>query len=1181
MRNTLIKFLLTIALLNISFTTNNLHAQGIIENIKFDQITNENGRSLGFITGIEQDSTGFLWFATRNGLIRYDGYSYTYFKQGKHSKHSLPFNNVTSIYYDRNKMLWLKHVDELYLFENQKISNRLDTILQNRFRHNTQVVQDIENNYWIGPHEQLLYKFNPINMEVDTFMCQTNQIKPNTSAQLKQNSKKEIYGTIIYQISISQSGFPLISTNKAIQEYNPKTKGFQIIEKIEVPDSMRNYIIIPVLETPDNTYVYAIQDKLFLKNSKNTYQINLQSVDKIMCVMSDYEKNLWIGTTNGLFIIDLSNSNIQQGVIHINSTPENQLYSDKIWNIFEDHSHNIWIGTDKGLNRYRKSKFNVINIDNEQFTTQPMATDNHGNIFLLTHQGKWTVVNKYKVEHSELPKSIFKYEQQTDKYSYDFNDLIMLDNQICYFAVDNKIGKMDKSGNLFRIRELYCAKTGDENIVIRIIPTNKGIWAATTEKMILFDHNLNIINQVNHPETRDDSYEMAKDFVKDVIWTGNTTLTIRTATKIYSLSTNDLKTNILYEIPQFSRGSTLSEGNLALDTNGCLWFVVFPQLICVTKKGELLETTIEIPEDIVNAKIIFVDSTMLIYSNNGLLKISDYSKFLNSKPEIITSEYYDFYTIQEGLADNLVTGIIAGKQNRIWVTTFKGLSHIDLSTGEIQNYFRDGDQSLGFPGNKVTRSDRHSKTAILQTTNGIMTFIPDSINPFTPNVVINELLLFGKEFETDSMLWNKKYIKLKYNQNSLTIGFSALDYTQPVRNKYRYRMENLNDEWIYTDANNRKAIFVGLPSGVYRFTVQGSNNDGLWNTKGQTIIIQITPPWWRTTVAYISYIVIAIVGVFAFMKIREQKFIAEKRILEEKVNERTYEIMMQNEKIQKQSDRIAKQHKRITDSIHYARRIQTALLPSEEHIQDVFPSHFVLWLPRDIVSGDFFWITNENDLTIAVAADCTGHGVPGAFMSMLGIAFLNELINKDGLFETDEILNRLRTNIIRSLKQTGEDYGTKDGMNISICAINHTTLTAHYSGAYQPLIIIRDGEILEYKADNMPIGYHIRKNETFTYQEIQLKLGDRLYMYSDGYIDQFGGKNDRRFTSRRLKDMLSEIQNLTMLEQKKHLTKTLKTWMGSREQVDDILVFGIEITGKFASEKIDNSILNEVIEHCN
>ncbi|HOG20893.1 MAG TPA: PP2C family protein-serine/threonine phosphatase, partial [Salinivirgaceae bacterium] len=202
------------------------------------------------------------------------------------------------------------------------------------------------------------------------------------------------------------------------------------------------------------------------------------------------------------------------------------------------------------------------------------------------------------------------------------------------------------------------------------------------------------------------------------------------------------------------------------------------------------------------------------------------------------------------------------------------------------------------------------------------------------------------------------------------------------------------------------------------------------------------------------------------------------------------------------------------------------------------------------------------------AADCTGHGVPGAFMSMLGITFLNELVNKDGIFETDEILNRLRTNIIRSLKQTGEDYSSKDGMNISICAINHTTLTAHFSGAYQPLIIIKNGEIIEYKADKMPIGYHLRKNDMFTYQEIQLQLGDRLYMYSDGYIDQFGGKNDRRFTSRRLREVLSKMQNLSMQEQKIHLTKTLKTWMEGHEQVDDILVFGIEITDNFVSKEV-------------
>ncbi len=1295
MRNIYTNFSFIVIVFNVFLIVNNLYAQNITQNIQFDQITNESGRSLGFITGIEQDSTGFIWFASRNGLSRYDGYSFTYFRKSKRTQYSLPFNDITFSYYDRNKMLWLRHFDKLYLFENQKISNRFDTILQNRFSHNTQVVQDIENNYWIGPHEQQLYKFNPQRMAVDTFICQTNQINPRIIELLRQNSGKAlkltpninktdldtsitftieadghyivstagegnrfnlfdygtvkkgskiiwtpqyskcntsreslyysqldmlflsrgtyqltyknddantfdstalaqnmpeygitltpmpnyteaekilnepytqqngIFGTIIYQLAVNQSGYPLISTDKAIQEYNPETKRFQIIETVNVPTDIRNYITIPVLETPDNKYVYVVQNRVFLKNRDEVQQVNLQSVDMAICIMSDFENNLWVGTTNGLFFIDLCNSNLQHGVVHMNSTIENRLYSDKIWNIFEDHSHNIWIGTDKGLNRYRKSKFNVINIDNERFTTQPMATDNHGNIFLLTQQGEWTVIKNNKVEQLELPKSIFKYEQQTGEYIYDFNDLIIVDNETCFFATGNKIGKMDKAGNLLKINQVANLQFGNENSVISLLPTDEGLWAATIEKMIFFDNNLNIINEVNHPKIHENSYDINKGFVKDVIWIGKSSLAVRTELEIYSLSTNDLKIKTLYEIPEFNIGTTSSEGNLALDSDSCLWFVVFPQLVSISKNGQLFETTIDISEDIGNGKIIFIDSTMLICSNNGLLKIPNYRSILDLKTDTLTDKYYDFYTTQDGLVDNLITGIVADKQNNIWLTTYKGLSFMDLRTEEIQNYFRDGDFiSLGFPGNKIARSDKQSNIAILQTTDGIMTFVPDSINPFVPNVVINELLLFGKDIETDSMLWDKKFLKLKYNQNFLTIGFSALDFTQPTQNKYRYRMENLNDEWIYTDANNRRAIFTGIPPGVYKFTVQGSNNDGLWNTEGQSIIIEITPPWWRTTVAYITYIVIAIAAIFTYIKIRERKLVEEKRILEEKVTERTHEIMMQKEEIQKQSDKIAMQHKEITDSIHYASRIQTALLPSEEHMQNILPSHFVLWLPRDIVSGDFFWITNDNDLTIAVAADCTGHGVPGAFMSMLGISFLNELVNKERLSETNEILNRLRTNIIDSLKQTGEQGGSKDGMDISMCAINHSTLTARFSGAYNPLVIIRNDEILEYKADKMPIGYHIKKDEMFSYQDIQLQIGDRLYMYSDGYVDQFGGEDGRKFMSKRFKEMLLETRDLSMQEQKTHLIKTLEEWMGNHEQIDDILVFGIEITGK-------------------
>ncbi len=1271
-----------------------IYAQQNTTNIKFDQITNESGRSLGFITGIEQDSTGFLWVTSRNGLNRYDGYSFAYFKQSKRSANYLPFNDITYSYYDRNKMMWLRHFDRLYLFDNQRISNRFDTILQNKLNHNTQVVQDIENNYWIGPHEQYLYRFNPNTYVIDTFICQTNLINPEIIKLIDKGSKKSLklnpnnhktnidtaitvnieasgyfiisaagegnkyklfdygtiskgkqtiwsveynkcnthsaslfycqvdmlffekgtykmtfksdeansfnnndidsaklsmygiritpvddykkteklfnkpyfsqtglYGNTLYQLNLNKAGYPLLSTDKAIQEYNPKTGRFQIVENTHVSDAVRNYTNIPILETSEHKYVFAIENKLFVKNKNKTNHIDLPSVDLIICLTTDHENNLWIGTTNGIFIVDLKQSISEQNIIHIIPTNENRLYGNKIWSIFEDRSHNIWIGTDKGLNRFKKSKFNIIDINNERFSAQPILTDSKGNILLLTRTGKWVTIFNDRIKEIDLPKSIFKHELLTNEYIFDFNDIILLNDNTYIYATENKVGIFDKMGNSIKNCKINNLGNGAQNIIIRLVASKDGIWGASVDKLILFDNNLNIIKQIEHPKTYENHYEVSKNFINDIIWLDKSKLGVRTEMNIYTVDTDNFKINDLYQIPEANIGISSSSGNLAIDNNGCLWFMVFPQLICTKSNGELFITNIDIAEDIGNSHIIFLGNTMLIYSNNGLIRIDNYTEIVNSKIEQLTDEYYEFYSTREGLADNLITGIIPDKQNNIWVTTLKGLSYVDLKTGEIQNYFKDSDYiSLGFPGNRISRHDTLRNTEILQTTNGILTFSPDSVNPFIPNVIINELLLFGKELETDTLIWNKKYLKLKFNQNFLTIGFTSLDYTQPTQNKYRYRLANLNDEWIYTDANNRKAPFAGIPPGLYQFIVQGSNNDGVWNNIGQTLIIEITPPWYKTIMAYIIYIFVIITGIILYIKIRERKLKEEKRILEQKVKERTHEIMMQKEEIQKQSNKIAEQHKHITDSIHYAKRIQTALLPSEEILKNSLPSYFILWRPRDIVSGDFFWITNQGDLTIAVAADCTGHGVPGAFMSMLGIAFLNELVNKDKIIETDIILNELRTNIIRSLKQTGEEGGSKDGMDISMCAINHKNLSARFSGAYNPLIIVRNGEYSEYKADKMPIGYHIKKDEKFSFQDIDLQFGDRLYMYSDGYVDQFGGADMRKFMSKKFKNLLVESRNLTMNEQKIHLNNTIEEWMGDHEQIDDILVFGIEIT---------------------
>jgi len=272
-------------------------------------------------------------------------------------------------------------------------------------------------------------------------------------------------------------------------------------------------------------------------------------------------------------------------------------------------------------------------------------------------------------------------------------------------------------------------------------------------------------------------------------------------------------------------------------------------------------------------------------------------------------------------------------------------------------------------------------------------------------------------------------------------------------------------------------------------------------------------------------------------------------------------LEQKNEEISLQRDHIFQQNKEITDSIEYASRIQTALLPPQELIEKVIPDSFILFKPRDIVSGDFYWLSEKGNKIISVTADCTGHGVPGAFMSMLGISFLNEIVNMtdEADLQSHIILNDMRTLIINSLRQTGNVGESRDGMDMTLCIIDKEKMTLDYAGAYNPLIMVRDNELIEYKADKMPIGIHIKKAEDFTHYLIPLQKGDVLYTFSDGYADQFGGPENNKFRKKNFKDLLLEIHKSPLKKQKEILDKTIIDWMNGYEQVDDILVCGIRI----------------------
>ncbi len=316
----------------------------------------------------------------------------------------------------------------------------------------------------------------------------------------------------------------------------------------------------------------------------------------------------------------------------------------------------------------------------------------------------------------------------------------------------------------------------------------------------------------------------------------------------------------------------------------------------------------------------------------------------------------------------------------------------------------------------------------------------------------------------------------------------------------------------------------------------------------------------------VALLFMIVISIFLFFNIKEKK--KANRILEiqkkeiiyknQELEQKTEEILSQKDEITEQTNLLLKQNKEITDSIHYASRIQTAILSPQNLINSLLSENFILYLPKDIVSGDFYWVTQKNNKIIIVVADCTGHGVPGAFMSMLGLSSLNEIVNKIFELNSDEILNELRNKIKNSLHQTGKRNEASDGMDLALCIIDFENHEMQYSGANNPIYLIRDGKLNHYKADKMPIGIY-PKEKPFSKKSIRLEKNDKVYLFSDGYPDQFGGTKGRKFLTRRLKKLLLKIHKEKMSEQKDFLEKTFFKWKGKEIQIDDILLMGIKI----------------------
>ena len=298
----------------------------------------------------------------------------------------------------------------------------------------------------------------------------------------------------------------------------------------------------------------------------------------------------------------------------------------------------------------------------------------------------------------------------------------------------------------------------------------------------------------------------------------------------------------------------------------------------------------------------------------------------------------------------------------------------------------------------------------------------------------------------------------------------------------------------------------------------------------------------------------------ALLKMRAELHTNE-QILEAKVIERTEEVVRQKEEIAKQNLKLEVLYKHVTDSIRYAKRLQDAILPPDRFIRQVLPNSFVLFKPKDIVSGDFYWVSESDGKVIVAAIDCTGHGVPGAFMSIVGHNILKQSLATLQTISPALILDKINVELSDTLHNGKEDVHTRDGMDVAIITIDFKNKELEYAGAFNPLYLVRDGVLQQFKADKFPVGFFLdEQHKKFTNHKIPLQTGDAIYIFSDGYSDQFGGPKGKKFMVKNFDQLIVRIHSFPVEEQKQLLDRNIEEWKnGIHEQVDDILIIGIKI----------------------
>ncbi len=1077
--------------------------------IHVDLFNVDNGLVQSGVTGVIQDSYGFLWIATQDGLNRYDGY---YFK---------PFRNNP-------------------LDSSSLSNNYINAICEDRI-----------GNIWLGTNLGL----SMLDRKTGKFINYYSKV--NDPSTLSDNRIYTVYqdkkGTIWVKTLTSLDEFD--SAKKTFTRYPHYNDLFTFTTDFTDFDIFEDSQDVLWVGTKDGLCFFDRQLKIFKRFTNNPQDPKSISNDKIKDIFEDSYGNLWIGTENGLNRFDRKNNKFT--LLFDGSDKKNKLQSSVINVITEDHTGVLWIGTDVGFSSYDSKTNTLTNYNNlnskegdKLITTivTSICEDRSGILWVGSYQGliKW---NRKPLKFKQFSKN-------------SLGEPLFANNIIASILQDNtgKIWLGTWGAGLFQ----FDAKTGDK-ILYSSELSGRRICNDFVHSLFVNRNNEFIIGtrngiQVYIPNNKQfvdyftskgiDSYGLFKNnrvyaFAEDQkgsLWV---------ASKRGLFQVKDKAIIGYYNDPADSTSLTPGEVyDVIADKYGFIWAGTLNGLNKIEPNTKKITRFVQ-KANYTGTQLIDNEVMCLLEDSKGYIWVGT-SNGLHRLD--VSKGKFKLYTEDSGLPNNLIYSLEEDGKGRIWVSTNWGLAVLNPQTDIVKSYdVLDGLQSQEY--NIGASHKSKSGELFFGGIAGFNSFFPDSISPnkTVSNVAITSFELLGKQK-------GKKSISVEYldevvipkDYSVFTIEFSTLDFSRPEKNQYAYRMQGLSDEWVDLGTKH-SATFSNLNAGTYYFTVKGSNSDMSWNEQGKTLKITVNISFWRSRMAYGLYAILIVALIFFYLRNRTKNLRKTNRLLKE----REYAMV----KVENQKEELMLKNKSITDSINYAKRLQEAIMPSIAHFKKLLPDSFLLYMPKDIVSGDFYWINETKNKLFVAVVDCTGHGVPGAFMSIIGVELLRNITNIQGVNDAAEILNRLNLGVIQTFSKDFIDDSAlvKDGMDVAFCVIDKENNILQYAGAFSNLYLIRDNKIIEIKGDRYSVGIgNIDEKQHYSSHFIPIQPDDMIYIFTDGYVDQFGGPDNKKYKFRRFRHLLLNIHKYPLETQQQYIEDSILEWKGDNDQVDDILIIGIK-----------------------